>query len=283
METFKRRTLTSLLFILLIPFSGISQNAFPDAFQWKELTDGLFFYETEAPEKSIVNDSKLTILKIDPSKFNFNLFTSTEYGKISRSADCWAKELNLNVVVNAGMYTQTKNHINKGYLKNFNHINNGKLSSYYNGMMAIHPKDSLQLPFAIYDLSCNSWDKIKSKYNSFCQGMRMLDCNGNSLAWDKKPGQSCSMVLISTDNNGIIYITFTNSPFTHQKMISFLINMPLNLKTTIYLEGGPEASLYISTPDTVISKWGTYVSGTWEHNDNDHFWEIPNVLGISKK
>jgi len=268
---------------LLIPFSGISQNAFPDAFQWKELTDGLFFYETEAPEKSIVNDSKLTILKIDPSKFNFNLFTSTEYGKISRSADCWAKELNLNVVVNAGMYTQTKNHINKGYLKNFNHINNGKLSSYYNGMMAIHPKDSLQLPFAIYDLSCNSWDKIKSKYNSFCQGMRMLDCNGNSLAWDKKPGQSCSMVLISTDNNGIIYITFTNSPFTHQKMISFLINMPLNLKTTIYLEGGPEASLYISTPDTVISKWGTYVSGTWEHNDNDHFWEIPNVLGISKK
>ncbi len=283
MVRFKSTTLATFLILLLIPFSAISQDVIPQKILWKELSDGLFFYETLAPEKSIINDSKLTIIKIDPSKFNFNLYTATEYGKISRPADLWSEEFNLNVVVNAGMYTQTKNRINKGYLKNFNHINNEKLSSYYNGMMALHPKDTLQLPFVIYDLSCNSLDKFKSKYNSFCQGMRMIDCNGNSLAWDKKPGQSCSMVVISTDNDGMIYITFTNSPYTHQKMISFLINMPLNLRTTIYLEGGPEASLHISTPDTVISKWGTYVSGTWEKPDNDHFWEIPNIIGISKK
>jgi len=51
----------------------------------------------------------------------------------------------------------------------------------------------------------------------------------------------------------------------------------------VYLEGGPEASLYINSGDTIIPKIGSYVSKTYARDDNDHFWKVPNVIGIVKK
>jgi hypothetical protein len=113
--------------------------------------------------------------------------------------------------------------------------------------------------------------------------MRMIDCDGTPMAYDKKPDQSCSMIILSTDSTGMIYIFFTRSPYTHQKMIHFLMSFPFELRQTVYLEGGPEASLFIKTKNVTISKYGTYVSKTWEKDDNDHFWEIPNIIGIRKK
>jgi hypothetical protein len=251
--------------------------------KWRQLDNGLLYCEIDAPEKSILNDSKLSILKIDPSKFDFQLLTSTEYGKIARTAPCWAEEFNMEVVVNTGMYSYSKGQPNKGYLKNYEHFNNPRMSGYYNAMMVLHPKDTTCLPFEIVDITCNSWDSIKNRYHSFCQGMRMLDCSGNPMAFEKNPTQSCSMVLTSTDIDGNIYFIFSRSPYTHQTMIKFLMGLPFNLRQTVYLEGGPEASLYINTGKDTISKYGSYVSKSWANDDNDHFWEIPNVIGIRKK
>jgi len=270
-------------FFLICPIVNVAQNRDSLTIPWVELEDGLQYCVLDAPEKSIVNDSKLTIVKIDPSKFEFNLLTSTEYGKKVRTASGWAEEFGMELVVNAGMYGYSKGQPNKGYLKNFDHLNNPRMSGYYNGMMVLHPKDSTKLPFEIIDLTCTGWDSIKERYHSFCQGMRMIDCNGNPMAFDKKPTQSCSMVLISNDTEGNVFIVFSRSPYTHQTMIKFLRGLPFNLRQTVYLEGGPEASLYVNTGKDTISKYGSYISKSWANDDNDHFWEIPNVIGIRKK
>ena len=103
------------------------------------------------------------------------------------------------------------------------------------------------------------------------------------MAWDKRPGQSCSMVVGATDITGNIFFIFTRSPYTHQKMIDFIIQLIPDIRTTVYLEGGPEASLYVQTNDTIISKIGSYVSKTYANDKNDHFWKIPNVIGIQSR
>jgi len=51
----------------------------------------------------------------------------------------------------------------------------------------------------------------------------------------------------------------------------------------MYVEGGPEASLYISDKDVQIEKMGSYETGFTEHNKNAVFWPVPNVIGIKKK
>lgn len=53
-------------------------------YEWKNLADGIDMCEPSAPRLSILGDSKLTIIKINPNKFDFELLTATQYGKNSR-------------------------------------------------------------------------------------------------------------------------------------------------------------------------------------------------------
>jgi hypothetical protein len=281
----KLKVMNTLVFSLLIlfPFLLSAQESKTDTIKWVTLQDGLHYCEYDTPEKSILNDSKLTLLKIDPQKFQFNLLSSSEHGKRNRTASDWAEEFKMNIIVNAGMFSLSNGRTNKGYMKNYGHYNNSHLNRAYNVMMAMNPKDESEPSFKLFDLTCQRWDSIRTRYHSFSQGMRMIDAKGNPLAWDKRPGQACSMVVCATDTEGNIYYVFTRSPYTHQSVIRFLLDLPLNIRTTVYLEGGPEASLYISTGDTVISKVGSFVSRTYENDDNDHFWKIPNVIGIKRR
>jgi len=266
--------------LLSVPLKLIAQEHHDSISVWHILQQGLYYWEPDAPEKSIINDSKIFILKADPRFCNFGMLSSSEHGKQNRTADVWSKEFGVNVVVNAGMFNMRNARTNKGYLKNYSHTNNPKLNGYYNVMMAMNPKQKSDPAMMIYDLSCTKWESIRSGYHTYCQGMRMIDCNGGKMAWDKRPGQSCSMVIGATDLTGNIYFIFTRSPYTHQKMIDFMIQLIPGIRTTVYLEGGPEASLYVQTNDTIISKIGSYVSKTYANDNNDHFWKIPNVIGI---
>lgn len=250
---------------------------------WKNLMDGILYAEIATPEKSIVNDSKLTILKIDKRKFDFEFLTASEHEKKKRTAPQWAEEFGKTLIVNAGMYSYNKTHSNKGYMKNYSHLNNPKKSGYYNAILAMHPKDTTKAPFEIIDITDRDWEKVRKEYHSLCQDMRMIAFDGTPMAFSKRPDQSCSMILTATDTENNLYFVFTRSPYTHQTMIKYLLGLPLNIRTTAYLEGGPETSLYINTGDTVIAKFGSYVSNSCDNDNNDHFWEIPNVIALKKK
>jgi hypothetical protein len=250
---------------------------------WYQLGKGLSFKEQDAPEKSILNDSKLFVLKIDPLLCDFQLLCASEHHQLNRAADQWGSDFAMNVVVNAGMFNMANKKTSKGYLKNFSHYNNPHINNNYNVMMAMNPRSGSDTSMIITDITCRNRDTVQNRYQTICQGMRMIDCNGNPLAWDKRPGQACSMVLGATDTAGNIYFVFVRSPYTHQKMIGFLFGLIPDIRTTVYLEGGPEASLYIQTGDTIISKMGSYVSKSYPNDRNDHFWEIPNVIGVRSR
>jgi hypothetical protein len=249
---------------------------------WQHLHDGLDYCETNAPEKSIVNDSKISILKINPDRFEFRMLSGSENGDSTRTAPQWAKDFKMDVVINAGMYDLGKTLSNKAYLQNYQHFNNPNFNPNFGAMIAFNPKDSLLPNFKIADLSCYKWDSLKTKYNSFSQGMRMLDCNGKALTWNKR-NQSCSMLLAAADNDGNIYFIFSRSPYSHNDMICFLLQMPVSLENAIYLEGGPETSMYIHAGDTTIEKVGSYISGSYPNDDNKSFWKLPNVIGLRHK
>jgi hypothetical protein len=272
-----------LILFLLITVGSKAQSSWITEIPWKNLMDGLQYAELDAPEKSVVNDSKLSILKIDVRKLEFEFLTASEHGQGARTAPDWAEEFDQNVIINAGMYKYNKAQSNKGFMKNYNHVNNPVKSGYYNAILAMHPKDSKKPPFEIIDITRQPWEKVQHQYHSLCQGMRMIGSEGEGMEFTKRPDQSCSMILTATDVQGNLYVIFTRSPYTHLKMISFLKGLPVDIRTTVYLEGGPETSLYINTGDTVIAKYGSYVSNTCDNDDNDHFRKIPNVIALRKK
>lgn len=251
-------------------------------YEWKNLADGIDLCEPSAPRLSILGDSKLTIIKINPNKFDFELLTATQYSKISRPVNEWADSFNLNLVINAGMYELSNGLINRGYMKSYDHHNNASFNPNYNSMIALNPKDTMETKFTIMDLKCDTWEKVKSDYHCYSQGMRMIDCNGEALSWNKR-NQSCSMLIAAKDAEGNIYYIFSRSPYTHNQMIGFMMDFPFELTNAIYLEGGPETSLYVKVGDTLIERVGSYVSQTYPRDDNDHFWPLPNVIGLRVK
>lgn len=259
----------------------------PIQLNWQAIIPGFDYCETDAPYPSIINDSKLTFVKINPAYFDFELLMGSQHGKKSYTVEQWADSFNLDLVINAGMYDLAKKLHSKAFLKSDKHTNNPNLYPNYNAMIAFNPKDSSRHKFDIVDLKCTVWDKLKPHYNCYAQGLRMLDCTGEALGWDKKK-QSCSMLLATKDQEGNIYFVFTRSPYTHNEMIKFLQNLPLCLSHAIYLEGGPQTSLYIDIilpngENFCVEKVGSYVSETYETDGNNQFWALPNVIGIRVK
>ena len=280
MQFNKNYLVTFLLFALFC--KGFSQDSTCITITWDSLTPGIFFSDVDAPKKSILNDSKLSIVKIDPNKVEFSILSASEHENKSRTAPEWANEFGMSVIINAGMYDLDKTLSNKGFMQNFNHLNNPTLYPSYGGMIAFNPADTTINNFQILDLEHTPWDSVKTCYYSYSQGMRMIDCNGSPLTWNKK-NQLCSMLLCAIDKDGFVYYIFSRSPYTHNEMIRFLLAMPFEITGAIYLEGGPEASMYINTPNKKIEKYGSYVSRSYENDKNDHFWKIPNVIGVKTK
>lgn len=254
-----------------------------DYTQWVTLTKGMEYREIPAPQKSFIGDSKLSILRLDPSCFGFDIFSATQHDSVPRTVKKWAHEFDQIVTFNAGMYEQTKPLQSRAYLQNGKHYNNPKLLDAFNLMLALGPKEGQNRSnIEVLDLSCSDWRQEKKCFKGFAQGLRMIDCNGQPTYWQKKI-QSCSMLVAAEDNRGWFYLIFTRSPYTHNQMIDFMLQMPRGLHDAIYLEGGPETSLFIHVNQHHIQKVGSWVSDTWETNRNKNYWPLPNVIGITYK
>ncbi|MFN5910119.1 MAG: phosphodiester glycosidase family protein [Bacteroidota bacterium] len=248
---------------------------------WTLLGKGVEYIEMDAPVKSFLGDSKLSILRLQPELLEFSMYNASQY-KRKLTVKQWADTFDLNIVLNAGMYELMDGLTHRGFSRNGNHYNNKEFNPDYNSMIAFSPKDPSKRAFDIHDLQCERWDDIKSLYTCYAQGMRMIDCNGESIGWNKR-NQSCSMLVAAKDRQGRIWFIFTRSPYPQNEMIRFMKGFKEDLRNAIYLEGGPETSLFVAIGEHRIEKVGSYVSDTYPKDTNVDFWPLPNVIGIKIK
>lgn len=290
-----KRKLSVFFSALLLFFTSCAQQEEQDTIQkaeepieefnieWTRIANGVFLCETIAPELSTINDSKLTIIKLIPDSVDFQLMMASEHIKDSSfTAKEWADSFQLNLVVNAGMYDLAHQMNSKGFLKSRNHINQAEMQANYNAMISFEPKDTLLPGFDILDLKCENWDSRKNDYYCYAQGLRMIDCDGLPMSWNKKK-QSCSMLVTVLDEEKNVYFIFCRSPYSQNQMISFMQQFPFKLTNAIYMEGGPQTSIYMNYRGQELIKIGSYVSTTWETDENNEFWPLPNVIGVRFK
>jgi len=251
--------------------------------EWKNLSEGLNYAEMNGPRISKFSDSKISILKIDPEFFDFTLVAATQFDSTQRTIKKWCDSLQLTAGINAGMYS-LKDHISgAGYMQNYEHINNPVFKGSFNAMAVFNPKNKNLPPFQIIDMINQDWKPVKNEYNSCFQSIRMIDNMHHGIYWKKKPVLKCSMSVLAMDKSGNVLFIFCRSPYSANEMIKFMLNPDLNIKTAMYLEGGPEASLYVKTDSSEIVKFGSYVSYSCPNDDNQELRTMPNILGIKKK
>ena len=285
-KTCLRINIVSLTFLLFINKNGFSQNTEEfnrlkkDELFTQFSKNGLDYIEVSAYKESFIGDGMLSILKLNPKYFDFQLICKSQT-KVLKSATQLIDSLNGNIIFNAGMYNLQDETSHQFFMKNFEHMNNPILSSNVNGIIAFNPsKDSIP-KLQLFDLTMDNWDDIKKSYRSLVQGYRMIDCNGEPVFWNNR-FQSCSMSVLAQDKENNVYFIFSRSPFTQNQMIENLLNLPFKLLNAIYLEGGSRANFILSSKQYDIRKVGSYVS-TYNPNDkNKKFFPVPNFIVLTQ-
>lgn len=262
------------MWILLLPAVSL-------AGQWTELEKGLELGVLKSPQKSSVGDSLIRVLRIDPAHFRFHLLNaSSEKEKKSRTARDWVRRYRMVAAINASMYQQ--DHLTSvSYMRKKGHINNRRISR-DNTLMVFQRKQGQKAPgVSIIDRECDSLDLARRQYHALVQSIRMISCKGSNV-WSQQ-NRRWSTALIARDTRGRILFIHVRSPYSTHDLINILQKLPLQIKTAMYVEGGPEAQLYINTGQHEFQFIGSFETGFNENNGISIPWPVPNVIAISRR
>ena len=274
-----KRIIVSFAIFAISFWISFPSSILPKDDLWERVDEGLFVREFDSPQKSKINDSKITIVRIDPKLYSFKLLCASEHGRVRMTAKNWCQKHNLISVVNAGMY-QKDGITNVGYMKNFNHINNLRLNNTYKTVLAFNPVQSTIPEIQIIDLKCQDFQRLQLKYQTLIQNIRMISCQQENV-WSKQD-KTYGMAVFGIDKSGNALLIFTKSPYSGYDFINILLSLPISIYNAIYLEGGPEANLYFSANEFQFERIGRYAAD----NESDILTvarPIPNVIGIVKK
>jgi uncharacterized protein YigE (DUF2233 family) len=245
---------------------------------WKEADEGLLVAEFESSPNSENVSFSITAVKINPRNYSFKLLCATENEKEKHTAKEWSEKHHLLMAVNAGMF-QEDGLTSVGYMRNFKHVNNARLSK-ANSILAFNPVEEEIPEIQLIDRECQDFNTLRQKYHSFVQSIRMISCDQQNV-WAQQDAK-WSTLAVGMDTDGNILFLFSRTPHSVHDLIEILLSLPLSLKTAMYLEGGPQASLYLSTPKMTLER-----NGVWEGLEDSGPFQfslpIPNVIGVVKK
>lgn len=273
--------MSRFFYILLILSLGYFTISTAQDSNWKSVDEGLFVGEFNAPQKSITGDSRITIIKIDPDKYDFTLMCAGEKGHSAKTIRQWCQDNGLIAAVNAGMF-QADHWTNVGYMKNYSYQNNARVHSQYFSVAAFDPVDTTKNPaFYMYDTDEQPMDRIIKQYHTVIQNLRLIKRPARNR-WSQQ-NKRWSEVALGQDIDGNVLFIFSRSPYSMHDLNRILLELPIGVQCAQHLEGGPEASLYFSHNQVTIEKMGSYETGFTEHDHNTEYWPIPNIIGIRKK
>ena len=258
----------------LIMLLAATASAAPEI-PWKQADKGLQVAEFQTDFENA--SYAITLVRIDPGYYSFQLLCATENGKEPLSVKEWALRRHLVAAVNASMF-QADGLTSIDFMKNFAHVNNPRLSR-DNTILAFNPVDKNLPQIQLIDRECQDFDDLRTKYRSFVQSIRMISCRGENV-WSRQDAK-WSILAMGMDVQGNILILFCRTPGSVHDFIQILLSLPLSLKSAMYLEGGPQTSLYISTPKITLERYCTL--GGLESDSLKFALPIPNVIGITRK
>ena len=265
---------------ILICLAVVSSNAISENGPWRKMENGLFLGQFDPVYEPPVKDSKIFVLKIHPRYYSFKLLCASELGKMRLTPKEWCKKYNLVAAINAGMYQQD-GLTNVGYMKNYSHLNNPRLNSAYKAVLAFNRVEVGVPEIQIIDLTCQDFEALRPKYQTFVQGIRMISCRQENV-WSQQD-RRWSLAVLGVDKEGHVLFILSEAPYSGYDFNRVLLSLPLSIFNATYLEGGPEASLYFSAAGMELEKVGIYGTDLKGSAVRSSAGPIPNVIGISRK
>jgi len=247
---------------------------------WETVAPGIEVGRLLAPTRAAVGDSTVTVVRVDPARYEFRLLSAKLLGHDELPAPEWAERHAVVGVINASMFRQDRL-TSVSFMRDGARVNNGSWSK-DKAVFAAGARDAPLPAVQIIDRTCQDLANLETRYRVLVQNIRMIDCQGRNV-WAPQP-RRWSTACVGTDGDGHVLLIHVRSPYTTHDLVDMLLALSLDLRRLMYVEGGPEASLYVKVNGRVaVSAMGSFESGFLEHDDNQTFWPIPNVIGFAQR
>ncbi len=272
---FERAILASTL--LLAP---LLLGAGPPEIKRSTLTQGLIVESVSVSIEPPVaaGDGIITLVRIDPAHFLPRLLTAEEHGS-SRTAAGWAREFGLAAVINASMFLPGGK--STGLMVDGTQINNGRVNPGFGAFFAFDPTSSDGgVAASMFGRGCPEFDleAIRRDYRVVVQNYRMLNCQRRPIMW--KDPKIYSVAAVAVDRDGWIVLIHSRTPYRMREFNTMIADPRLGLTAAMFVEGGPEASLFVGADDVTIEKTGSWETGFNPNDSNSRSWRVPNVIGF---
>jgi len=225
-----------------------------------------------------VGDRIITLVRIDPSRHQFRLLTAADHG--ARTAAEWSRDFGLTGVINASMYRADLR--STGLMIDGQQVNNGWNNPNFGAFFAFDPAGSDLAPVRLFGRACLDFDleRIRKEYRVVIQNYRMMDCESRPISWEDP--KIYSVAAVAVDRGGWVVFIHSRTPYRMREFNTMLAESELGLSAAMFVEGGPEASLFVSTDHGKVEGIGSWETGFYD-GSNLLFWRIPNVVGFSPK
>lgn len=266
------------LAVFILAATNLQSDAPPE---WKQLAPGLDLAIFKARHPATLGDSKITVLRIDPNSWNLEFAGLSQNGgdRNGYTARGWCAKNNFTAAINAGMFQEGDGRTHVGYLRSGDHVNSRRITS-YQSVTAFGPRTAGKPRFHMFDLQKPAIEipTIAQDYMLVAQNLRLVQRPGIDKWRPQK--KKASETALGEDEAGRILFIFARSPFSMYELNEELLHANISLVAAQYLEGGPEAQLYLHTGNTEMEMFGSFETSFIENNSNDESWPIPNVLAI---
>jgi hypothetical protein len=242
---------------------------------WRALEPGLDVVEIDGPPVEGA-EGRITVVRVDPARFDLKLLASSAPGEGDRrTARAWAYRSGASVVINAAMY-QEDYRTSVSLMRTVDHINQRRLSK-DKAVLVFDPVVSGVPPVKIVDRDCERLEDAAVRYGTLVQSIRMISCDGKNV-WAPSD-RRFSAAAIGVDRGGRILFIHARTPWPIHDLVDALLAAPVELAQAMYVEGGPEAQLFVRGGGKEL-EW----IGTFEGADaNARAWPVPNVVAAIRK
>jgi len=248
---------------------------------WETLEPGLAIGRFHLCDEPPDAPPSLVVLRADPDRFAFRvLAASSTAERVPRTAREWAKLHDLAVATNAGMFhPDYLRHV--GLMIDGDHVNNGVAVRSYRSVLAFRPRDASDPAFTLADLDETPLDELRDRYEVLVQNLRMIDAAGANV-WEPSE-RAWSAASLGIDGRGRILMLFNRDPRSIHDLIDCLLELPIDVRRAQYLEGGPEAALFVAAGDRTLEFLGSGSARADETSGSGFSFPIPNVIGLERR
>lgn len=252
----------------------------PPEVAWRQLEPGLEYAVVPSPRRSPhVSDATIHLLRIDPHRFALELFNASADNGTRRTAREWAESEQLAAAINASLY-QADYRTSTSLMRSRRHVNNPRLSK-HNAVLLFDPLEPGLPPVELVDRTCRDLSDLQRRYAGAVQNIRMISCHGTNV-WSQQP-TAWSNAAIGVDTENRLLFVHMRAPLTTHDFADALLTLPIGLRQTMYVEGGPEAQLYIAAGGETIELSGSHGSSGFAGLAAAYALPIPNVLGLRRR